>query len=122
VNWYTERNDFDNVSSLYNCKIGFRFTVASGNTFEPHPSFGYNRFVNIKTNPGAGQTAVSLENDSTLYNSTVTMTVNAGDPTSIIWHEQDNAEAYGLDLHLFGEGQAQYTLDLESATNRVPSL
>ena len=120
VKSFTERNEFLNVSSLYNCNVGWRFTSSSSNPFQPHPSFGYNRFLDIKANPNKNQTAVSVEGNSTIYNSTINMTVNGPDTRSgtIYWHEQEGAEVYQSDVHLYGEGEFEKAIDLTSSSNQ----
>lgn len=128
VNWWTERNTFINVSTLYNCTTGWRLIADTGNPFQPHPSFGYNRFLDIKSNINdgqahAGQTAMSIEGNSFFYNSTIRWTVNtdlaaAQPPNSTMIHMQGNAEFFENELHLFGEGQSKLVLDITSATNQ----
>lgn len=106
INWWTERNLFENVSTLYNCNIGFRFTVVGS-----HTSFGYNRLLDVQTNPVAdqnnpvtgshtwSQTAFSFESSSYFYNSTFRATVNVGlgNPGATgakVIHMQDTAKVY----------------------------
>lgn len=128
VHYWTERNLFENVSSLYNCKIGFRFVVQPTGL----DSFGYNRFLDIRLNPYGGQTAVSIENNANVYNSTFRMTVNKdgtlykadGSIKQIITgskviHMQDTAQFAGNELHLFVEenGSGGNFLDITSASN-----
>ncbi|MCU1247083.1 MAG: hypothetical protein JWQ49_112 [Edaphobacter sp.] len=114
VAYWTERNVFDNVSTLYGCKIGWRFIADTANPNQPNPSFGYNRFLNIKANPITGQIAFSLEGNSFVYNCTFRITVNADHAT--ILHIQDNAKLYESELHMFGEGTGNITLDLGATT------
>ena len=64
---------------------------------------------------------MSVENDATIYNSTINFTVNT-DGTSQqarYLHMQDGAEIYQSDVHLYGEGQFLYALDLTSAKNQL---
>jgi hypothetical protein len=103
VNWWTERNEFSNVSTLYGCNIGWRFTAQPANKYQPTPSFGYNRFLNIKANTAGRQTAFSFEGGSYIYNSTFRVTVNKGDVGSMIFHMQDTAKYYLNETHIFGE-------------------
>ena len=48
------------------------------------------------------------------------MTVNGPDKRSgtIYWHEQDGAELYQSDVHLFGEGEFERVIDLTSSSNQ----
>jgi len=115
--WWTERNTFENVSTLYGCAIGWRFTADASNPNQPHPSFGYNRFLDIKANPNNGQTGFSMEGNSYIYNCTFRMTINVdqtGNPASVMIHMQDGAEFYENELHMFGEGPSRYVLQLGS--------
>jgi len=114
VNYWTERNTFENVSTIYGCKIGWRFTADVASPYQPNPSFGYNRFLNIKANPITGQQAFSMEGNSYIYNCTFRMTVNADHATII--HMQDNARYYENETHMFGEGASNITLELQNTS------
>ena len=118
VNWWTERNEFTNVSTLYGCKIGWRFTAAPTNKFQPHPSFGYNRFLDIKANTDGPQTAFSFEGNAYVYNSTFRITINKGGAGSTLFHMQDKAEYYLNETHIAGEenGSGGYRFDLAPGT------
>jgi hypothetical protein len=125
ANWWTERNLFENVSSLYNCNIGWRFIVQPGNKYGPHPSFGYNRFLDIELNPNSGQTGFSFENDAYFYNSTLRATVNLGGTSgATVIKMSGTAEFYFNEVHLYGEddssgGPTENTLlDLTSSSNQ----
>jgi hypothetical protein len=124
-NYWTERNTFISVATYYGCKIGWRFTADATNP-NPLPSFGYNRFLDIRANPNdvvdpTGETAVSIEDNSYFYNSTVRLTVNVdthgGPRNSIVVHLQDTAKFLANELHLSGEGPAKYLIDLSSSHN-----
>jgi hypothetical protein len=112
VKYWTERNTFENVSTLYGCAIGWRFITDTGNKYNPHPSFGYNRFLDIKANPNNGQTAFSFEGNSYIYDCTFRMTINADQNAQAMIHMQDAAWFYENELHMFGEGSMVYTLDI----------
>jgi hypothetical protein len=120
VTHWTERNTFADVNTGYNCSIGWRFTADSSNPHQPHPSFGYNRFLDIKANTSGPQTVLSLENGSLLYNGTLRMTVNKGGSGSKIIHMQDSAEVYFEEIHLTGEenGSGGELLDITSPLNQ----
>jgi hypothetical protein len=128
VHYWTERNLFENVSSLYNCKTGFRFVVQPTGL----ESFGYNRFLDIRLNPYGGETGISIENNANIYNATFRMTVNKdgtvfnADGTikqiiagSKVIHMQDTAQFKGNELHLYVEenGSGGNLLDITSASN-----
>jgi hypothetical protein len=128
VKYWTERNLFENVSSLYNCKIGFRFLVQPTG----FDSFGYNRFLDIRLNPYRGEIGISIENNANVYNSTFRMTVNKDgtnfkpDGTikeiitgSRVIHMQDTAKFSGNELHVYVEenGMGGNFLDISSASN-----
>ncbi len=117
INWWTERNTFTDDSSGYNCNIGWRFTSQSSKY--DHPSFGYNRFLDIKFNTAGAQTAFSLENNSFLYSGTYRITGNKGDADSIVWYMSGGAEFYENELQLQGEenGSGGYFLDITSPRN-----
>ncbi len=119
VNWWTERNTFSNVSTLYGCAIGWRFISDAGNPYQPHPSFGYNRFLDIKANPNNGQTAFSFEGNSYIYAGTYRITVNSDGPGNTIIHMQDGAEFYLNELHFMGETASPIgkLLDITSSSN-----
>jgi len=63
LNWWTERNTFIDVSDGYNCYKGYRFYAPSSSL----PSFGYNRFLDIKANTAGAQYAVSFEGHTYMY-------------------------------------------------------
>src|ERR1700683_4075912 len=128
VHYWTERNLFENVTSLYNCRMGFRFVVQPTGL----NSFGYNRFLDIRLNPYGGETGISIENNANVYNSTFRMTVNKdgtlfnADGTvkkmivgSKVIHMQDTAQFNGNELHLYVEknGSGGNLLDITSASN-----
>lgn len=120
VNYWTERNTFSNVSTLYGCAIGWRFISDASNPYNPHPSFGYNRFLDIKANPNNGQTAFSFENNSFIYAGTYRITVNSDGPGNTIIHMQDGAEFYLNELHFMGETSSPVgtLLDIASSSNQ----
>ena len=128
VHYWTERNLFENVSSLYNCRTGFRFVVQPTGL----DSFGYNRFLDIRLNPYGGETGISIENNANVYNSTFRMTVNKdgtnfkSDGTtkeiitgSRVIHMQDTARFSGNEVHMYVEenGMGGNFLDITSASN-----
>jgi hypothetical protein len=118
VNWWTERNTFIDDSSGYNCNIGWRFTSEASTS--PHPSFGYNRFLDIKFNTAGAQKAFSIENNSFLYSGTYRITGNKGGVDSIIWFMSGKAAFYENELQFQGEenGSGGYFLDITSGSNR----
>jgi hypothetical protein len=118
INWWTERNTFIDDSSGYNCNIGWRFTSEASTS--PHPSFGYNRFLDIKFNTASSQTAFSIENNSYLYSGTYRITGNKGGADSIIWFMNGNAAFYENELQFQGEenGSGGYFLDITSRSNQ----
>jgi hypothetical protein len=128
VHYWTERNLFENVSSLYNCKTGFRFVVQPTG----FDSFGYNRFLDIRLNPYDRETGISIENNANVYNSTFRMTVNKDGTIfkpdgkikeiitgSKVIHIQDTAKFSGNELHVYVEenGSGGNFLDISSASN-----
>ena len=120
VNYWTERNTFSNVSTLYGCAIGWRFISDAKNPNQPHPSFGYNRFLDIKANPNNGQTAFSFEGNSFIYAGTYRITVNSDGPGNTIIHMQDGAEFHLNELHFMGETSSHVgtLLDIASPSNQ----
>lgn len=118
VNWWTERNTFIDDSSGYNCNIGWRFTSEASTS--PHPSFGYNRFLDIKFNTAGEQTAFSIENNSFLYSGTYRITGNKGGTGSVVWFMSGKASFYENELQLQGEenGSGGYLLDITSGANQ----
>jgi hypothetical protein len=118
INWWTERNTFIDDSSGYNCNIGWRFTSEASTS--PHPSFGYNRFLDIKFNTAGAQTAFSFENNSYVYSGTYRITGNKGGVGSIVWFMSGNAAFYENELQLQGEenGSGGYFLELTSSSNQ----
>lgn len=121
VNLFTERDTFMDVSTGFGCAIGWRFISDAGNPFQPHPSFGYNRMLDIKANPNNGQTAFSFEGNSFIFNSTYNITVNSDGSGNNVFHMQDGAEFFFNDLHLDGEQSSAGTatvFDITSAGNQ----
>ena len=118
IHWWTERNTFTDDSSGYNCNIGWRFTSEASTS--PHPSFGYNRFLDIKFNTAGPQTAFSIENNSYLYSGTYRITGNKGGDGSIVWFMSGGAQFYENELHLQGEenGTGGEFLEITSPSNR----
>ncbi len=118
VNWWTERNEFVDVSTLYHCKTGWRFTAQKSNKYQPHPSFGYNRFLDIKANVSSDQRAFSFESNVYVYNSTFRVTINKGGAGAILFHMEDGAEYYLNETYMFGEedGRNGYRFDLGPKT------
>jgi hypothetical protein len=114
LNWWTERNTFIDVSDGYNCYKGYRFYAPSSSL----PSFGYNRFLDIKANTAGAQYAVSFEGHTYMYSGMFHLTINKGGTGSTIWHMQDSAQFYQNELQLMGEenGSGGYFLDLGSGT------
>lgn len=119
INWWTERNTFLDVSTGYSCAKGWRFSNDPASPYEPHPSFGYNRFLDIKANPNGAQKAFSFENDVYMYASTFRATVNKEGAGAIVFHMEGGAEFYNNETHIFGEeqGTGGAFLDITSATN-----
>ncbi|AXC10222.1 hypothetical protein ACPOL_0865 [Acidisarcina polymorpha] len=117
--WWTERNEFDNVSTLYGCKIGWRFTASPTSPYLPTASFGYNRFMDIGANPTGAQTAFSWESGVYMYNTTFRATVNKGGAGSTVFMMSGNAEFYLNELHFTGEdnGTGGYLFDLTNSSN-----
>lgn len=123
VNYWTERNLFENVSTMYNCPIGFRFIVDSTDTYN---SFGYNRFLDIRLDLYGSQTGFSFENNGNMYNSTIRATVNkcstsSGTATNVL-HMQNTAELNGDELHIYAEDSCGSTpggsfLNITSSSN-----
>lgn len=121
VNHWTERNLFENVSSMYNCPIGWRFKTSSS-----YNSFGYNRFLDIRLNLYGSQTGFSFENNGNLYNSTLRATINkcstsSGTATKVI-HMQDTAQITSSELHVYAEDSCGSVpggnfLDITSSSN-----
>ena len=120
VKYWTERNTFSNVSTLYGCAIGWRFISDADNPYNPHPSFGYNRFLDIKANPNNGQTGFSFENNSYIYAGTYRITVSSDGPGNTIIHMQDGARFYLNELHFMGETSSPVgtLLDITSSSNQ----
>lgn len=118
INSWTERNTFIDDSSGYNCNIGWRFTSEA--SISPHPSFGYNRFLDIKFNTAGAQTAFSIENNSYLYSGTYRITGNKGGAGSIVWFMKGGAQFYENELQLQGEenGTGGELLDITSPSNQ----
>lgn len=122
VNYWTERNLFDNVSSMYNCPTGWRFKVTSSK----YNSFGYNRFLDVQLNLYGSQTGFSFENNGNFYNSTLRATINKcstakGIATKVL-HMQDTAQIVSSELHVYAEDSCgNYPggnfLDITSSSN-----
>jgi len=130
VNYWTERNLFENVSSMYNCPIGWRFKTKSNCTGaglnSTCNSFGYNRFLDIRLNLYGSQTGFSFENNGNMYNSTLRATINKcstsrGTATKVI-HMQDTAQITASELHVYAEDSCGSVsggnfLDITSSSN-----
>lgn len=119
-NYWTERNTFIDVTTGYNCNKGWRIWAAASSPYQPHPSFGYNRWLDIHANTAGAQTAISIEGNSYVYNGTMRLTVNKGGVGSTILHMEGGAEFYYMELHLHGEenGSGGKLLDIASASNQ----
>jgi hypothetical protein len=119
VNWWTERNLFTNVTTMYKCNIGWRFTNRPTNPYEPHPSISYNRFLDIRYATYGAQTAFSFENDVFVSSSTFRVSGNKGGTGSKIIHMEGGAEFYENELHFYGEenGSGGLLLDLTTPKN-----
>lgn len=122
VNYWTERNLFDNVSSMYNCPVGWRFKVSTSK----YDSFGYNRFLDIRLNLHGNQTGFSFENNGNFYNSTLRATINKcstpRDTAAKVIHMQDTAQINSSELHVYAEDSCgKYPggnfLDITSSSN-----
>ena len=119
VKYWTERNTFVDDSTGYGCHIGWRFTADADNPNQPHPSFGYNRFLDIKGQTNGAQALFSFEGNSYLYNSTFRVTFNKGGIGSTIISMSGNADYYLNETYIFGEenGSGGHFLDLTSPGN-----
>lgn len=126
VNYWTERNTFVGVDTGYNCTISWLLYADTGNPYQPHPSFGYNRILDAKLNPTGNQTAFAIENGAYFYNSTLRATVNAATVSTsspILFYLNGGTSGYGSEYYynetqVYGEGTLQYALDLTSQYNQ----
>jgi hypothetical protein len=110
VSYWTERNLFENVSSMYNCSTGWKFKTPGKSQCPPDNclwSFGYNRFLDIRLNVSGNQTGFSFENNGNFYNSTLRATINkcstSRDTATKVVHMQDTAQINSSELHLYAE-------------------
>lgn len=120
-NYWTERNEFLDVTTGYDCHIGFRLTNSASNP-NALPSFGYNRFLDIRMNPtdqsGYGSYGFSVENKAYFYNSFIRAIANAAGGTySELFHLQDQAVMLDDTLNIDGEGPLKYVVNESSASN-----
>ncbi len=102
VGTWTERNTFTAIHVQDSTTL-IKFSMESGN-----PSFGYNRFLDLRLNPGVGHTAFDVGAGTNVYHCTIRATVNADTSTSVITVEPASgslpAGYFAAELHLFGEG------------------
>ena len=105
VNWWTERNNFDNVSTLYNCTYAVKMSAQSSNPYQPHPSFGYNNFSDFKANPTNAQYVLYMTGNPYFYSSTFNLTFNKSGAGSVIIHQDGGSEYYINQTSIHGEDQ-----------------
>lgn len=122
INYWTERNTFLDFSTGLSCSTSWLLYGDASNPHQPHPSFGYNRLLDVKLNPTGNQVAFAVQGGAYFYNSTIRATINSasnGNGSPIIF-ELDNSDSqlYYDELHIYGEGQAQYFLDLLGGSNQ----
>lgn len=116
---WTERDLFEGVH-LQNCTDLVHFSLELGNA-----SFGYNRFLDMRLNPGAGQLAFDIGPAATLYSSTIRATVNApqsGSSAAAVFSLDSgtvggNVASLEAELHIFGEGLLQNFFSTAAGTN-----
>lgn len=101
-NLFTERNLFTRVW-LNNNKISLVASHTGGGGVDGTNSFGYNRFLDLRINVFAGQTAFELRNDVNMYSSTLVMTCNV-DSSGTVFNIKDTAQMNGV---LFEVGAEQ---------------
>jgi hypothetical protein len=126
VSYWTERNTFLDFSTGTGCGTSWLLLADSGNPNQPHPSFGYNRLLDVKLNPTGNQVAFSLQGGAYFYNSTIRATINSASASGVspVIFQMDNSdsEMYYDELHIYGEGAAQDFLDLQGAANQFVYL
>jgi hypothetical protein len=118
--YWTERNVFQDITTLYSCRIAWRLTNESSNP-NALPSFGFNRFLDIRMNPtdgdGFGQRGFSIEDKVYFYNSFIRLIANAAGPKySELFHLQDEGKVFYNTLNVDGEGGLKYIINLASPT------
>jgi hypothetical protein len=119
VNYWTERNSFDHVSTLYNCKRAIYMSAQSGNPFQPHPSFGHNNFSDFKANPNGAQYGLYMTGNAFFYDSTFNLNYNKENAGTIVIHLDGGAEYYYNQTNILGEDQGTggAFLEMTSASN-----
>lgn len=99
---WTERNQFRGVH-LNNNKIGAKLSMSANATANGLYSFGYNRWLDLRLNPNAGQIGFVTADGTFVYSNLMNLICNVTG-SGVVMDVQDTSHISGLDGFLTAEG------------------